>query len=373
MWTPSKTMTSYFNPEEAKAAFKIEDYNERLELIKNLADKGNVQAAYYYGKVLMVGGWDIGRMEMDFALGKLLPATANPREDPYMIIQRDQHAAIEYLRKAASLEAVNCSEIKTASAMMAFCRRKQPNIGDTPARLTDAGICMGLLVIEGVAKPADREASPFIAFSSARPKPRHPGKRVFFNYSLNAFISLTSQLYFFLLIFPLYFVVTYCSNEPISGNQVFWLLVGWSLCSLPVCFERLANITYGLQQSLPICSCHEMRKAYNLRLGRLPVLCRSTDNPFESTSILVRNMHAIKQYLYVLLVIVGLLMAIIKFAQPGPVVNASSYMATMIMAFFGSLRILWDEKTLEWKDRFCLKELAIETELSEKIEEVEVV
>ena len=83
--------------EEYKAIFAIPLGDERFKKLKVAADAGNIQAAFTYGEILMTGGWDQRRMEIDLACGRLLPETPNPRNDPYLCVPRDQFTAINFL------------------------------------------------------------------------------------------------------------------------------------------------------------------------------------------------------------------------------------------------------------------------------------
>ena len=66
--------------EEYKAILEIPLGEERFKRLKIAADTGNIQAAFTYGEILMFGGWDRRRMEIDLACGRLLPETPKPHK-----------------------------------------------------------------------------------------------------------------------------------------------------------------------------------------------------------------------------------------------------------------------------------------------------
>ena len=132
--------------------------------MRALADSGNVQAAWYYGNILLVGGWDESRMGVDFLRNKLLPEKLDPRQDPYLIVPRDQYAAVHYHKIAASFpDEKQAVEISYSRVILGYCRKKT-DIGYNGTGKLDRFYIESFETYAKAAKPEDFKANPFIPY-----------------------------------------------------------------------------------------------------------------------------------------------------------------------------------------------------------------
>lgn len=361
-------MASYYNLKEYQKVLNLENIQQQVDQMKYLADRGNVQAAYWYGDGLMRGIWDLPRMELDFACGKLLPPTANPREDPYLFGQRDQMRALEYIKRVACFQEVRCVEAEIAGGLIAYIRLSRPEIGFTPKRFTDRHF---VKLFEGQAKtipPAEARVNPLIALIFVRPQVYHPVSKIFLGFSAEIFKHLLFEAILTCL-FPSVYITVLLYNDELEKVDFVWMFLGLVIFFWPALTMNFLNFFYGIMQRLPLCSCPEIKAAYELRIKRLPQDCLPKQNPFESTSLILRHFNQFKQNYYIFFLIISIIMGVSRLAiKTEEYLNISwpLYLSIMIMGFIVPVSVLLFDKTLDFKDRPCLNQLNLEKEINEQ-------
>lgn len=348
---------------------KIENARKYVERLKFLADRGNVQACSTYGTFLMFGAYDAYQMELDFASGKLLPAPVNPRQDPYLIMQRDQYRAIEYIRKAACFDAVSCHEVLVASGIMAYCRRKNPAVGYSPSRFcNDFIVTLYYDKLVKTASPAELAADPLMPVPFVRPAPQHPVNRLFNNYILDL-QKYTLYKTYLLAILAIIAITLMLTHRNVEGARLEVLLPIFivAIDELPFVWESV--LTRGTTG--PHCSCPEMKQAYELRMSRLPAECKKGPGHYETASIITRNFHHIFQFLNLLLLIIPFALITFKFIKIDFIekffdTSSLVYRASILISLTFPLAMLSIDNTFTFKDRICLNQLMLEKELCAK-------
>ena len=286
----------YINKEEYAAISKIKSTKNRLIRMKALADAGNIEAALNFGEKLMTGEWDVSRMELDLARRKFLPPAANPIEDPYLLMKRDQVRAIDYYKIVAGHP--SCAESKIANDLLVYCQKKS-NIGYTKTSVNNSATIKSYEEMDKTATPEITKISPFIAFPLQRPEVLNPKIGMFVRAAQNArdrSIKTIAVAHIVGLIFS-GIVLSYDPDliyPAIAYNAVIFVLY-----TIPLLLFAYVCKTFGVEKEMPICSCELLREAHEKTLAQLPDECKVGEvNPFDKTPLLIRYIISIKRAIF---------------------------------------------------------------------------
>ena len=305
----------YINQTEYKALKSTKPSVQHFERLKAAALAGNIQAAFHIGDTLLIGGWNVKRMELDIARGKLKPATADPRKDPYLCVHRDQYLAVRYLKFCAEYPCETAAkEISCARAFLAFIQ-KTHDIQYTGKGSRDAFFDLGLTRINKIATVEEKKRDPFIHFAFARPDVKNPKTGMFANVAVAAF-KRSLQLIFTILFntFLSSFILWVMNDDYIDPIMVLFVF-SFAVLILPLLIFSFLYKVIGIDRFLPVCSCSQIREARETALAQLPEDCKVDEqDPFKNTFFILRNIHHLKQvffgvYLIGTLVFLGLVVA----------------------------------------------------------------
>lgn len=340
---------------------------DKVEQIKLLADKGNIQACWYYAETLMEGAWDVERMELDLACDRLIPVPLDPRTDPYLYIKRDQYAAIEYYKKAANFEHSQCDEVIRSGGMLAFMRKRM-DIGYNLCRYSDQEICAKLEAYAADAPLEDQQMNPFMPYPLARPKIKNPRTAVFKELAKLTREKATVDIFLAFLPFLVYILATAIKYGEGKRAPLWPYLCGlYMLAFIVVAFSAplgiftLLNYLYGGKQQMPLCSCDAIRRAYDIRVMKLPVECRKRD-PFGEAPWLIRNLHQIRLGFFSLYLIPAIIATVLIIQNNEYMLKLSEYFGNFFiwsiisLLYIFPLFLILYYKTFTFADRDCLEQ-----------------
>lgn len=353
----------YVNKPEFEAASVIMQSAARISRMRALADAGNVQAAWWYGNLLMNGGWDTTRMEIDFLRNKVLPETPDPRQDPYLIVPRDQYAAVAYHKIAASYpDDKLCTEISFSRGILAFCRTKT-DIGYYGNGQLDRFQVAFFEAMEKNADPKDRQANPFIPFPFKRPEIENPKTKMFTHIANSVYRRTILQLClsgFYEVLFSFILGDMYPTDwilNLLSFNGLYFVVN-----MVPLFWTLFIASFYGMKRSMPICSCALARKAHKDSIDQLPPDCRMGDkDPFETTPFFVRNSLTLMYALFVAYLFISFVSVYFSIVELDSKKERSMFVfnifAVSMLTILNSFLNLVIGKTCCYADRDCEAEL----------------
>ena len=368
------TYPPYFNREEFEPVNKMKNCPEKIQSLKAMADAGNIQAAYVYGDMLMIGSWDIKRMELDLTLGQLLPSPTNILNDPYLILPRNQNYAIEYLKAAANFPNENvCVEISKARAQLNYCRLKA-NIGYYGYGKIDQFMIEEFYRnIDENATAQDKLLNPFLPWPYERPNVENPKTKVF---ERVAFLMNTAVLVLVLL----YHIVAFYSILPILTNGRCIMVIEvftFFAFTIPIIIAVIANKISGSER-LP-CSCPEIRKAYDVSIADLPKNLKQED-PFEKTPSISKYIISIVLALFGTYAIAAIIFGLLKLTNTFDITKFFSiisggvfYSIVFVSIAYPIMTILmFKNMATSFTDRICdriLQELEVKNNLFDMLAE----
>jgi hypothetical protein len=238
-----------------------------LDNLNDEAQNGNVAASFELAMHYLNGTWDLRSIQDAMVIDKLIPATEDPNQDPYLIAPRDYVRALYFCRQVVysnlpKNDVLEEQKDKCKEVIDAFDYAKNPNQANNP------------YLNEPFRRPENLKNSI---------------DAVFFEVAVN---SLTNLGIFFAinLSFTLILsIIAYAAaDERIASRRnilVFGLLV-----YVPTI--AVGSILYlsGVTKFQPCCSCKKIRSAYGKVTSRLPeCFTANLTDPFESTNWFVRN------------------------------------------------------------------------------------
>lgn len=296
------TVSPHINKAEFEATLEIIETSAKLQRMRTLADYGNVQAAWYYGNILLIGGWDERRMEVDYLRGKLLPETSDPRQDPYLLLPRDQYAAVHYHKIAASFpEDKQVDEISYSRGILGYCRKKI-DIGYYGKGKYDLFSVKILEDYSSAAKPENVGSNPFIPYPYKRPEVKNSKTKIFGCLASMILKKVYSAMLITIcLLFSFSFSMIILSvkiDEDYMTALITFNLIVLITVFIPLIIAIFVCKKYGINESMPICSCAVIKKSYQKHFDRLPEDCRTGADSFADTPLFIRNFHHIKQAIF---------------------------------------------------------------------------
>lgn len=289
-------MEVHINSSDFRNALETQNGIERVECMKSLADKGDAEAAFWYGHVLLCGLWDIEKMTSDTAHGRLLPPTETPAQDPYLLYPSDQVKAVYYFKIAASCYFKNQQVVKEAQEILDYFEAKS-NFGHKSYDEVAREGALNKLESNFYRKLSKRNGGvfgpkidPLLPWPFSRPKVENPRTIVFEAMASKLKTGIEFQIFFSILsglVFAPAFI-GYGTFGPQSMASNFFII-------LPVLL-----VLYGIshwcikRRNLPCCQCRKTRKLYELYRGRLPKDVEIESDPFSKAPFLVKNLVAIK-------------------------------------------------------------------------------
>ena len=237
-------------------------------------------------------------MYNDLARGQLLPATPDPDNDPYLIVKTDQYLAVEYFKFCAKapIQFAPIEVVYSCCLLEYIQKRVDIQYHETKSTGHDYDIYWDIAI--ETASEADKARNPLIPYESKRPFVANLKKIIFINAAADAKSRAIYISYFFLAI------VAFLSLSLWMGGDGFVAVIklnifGFFFFTLPLLIFSYICQVYGIDKSLPICSCSKMRAAYKSAFGDLQEECRISDqDPFETTPFVIRNIQTIKQVLF---------------------------------------------------------------------------
>lgn len=323
----------YINPVEYERITKMKASAERFNQLRAAAHAGNIQAAYAIGDALIIGAWDVKRMEVDLARGQLLPPTPNPNQDPYLCVPRDQYQAINYLKFCASYPNEDLAvEISLSRAFLAFMRKKM-DIQYYGTGKLDSFFDIGFTSITNNATHEERMSNPFMPFAFKRPEVLNPKTRMFTNVAtvtkLHAWIMVGLFHCIALMMSMFYLGSGYDSS--VRGFVTIHAFV-FVAYTIPLLVFVYFCSSYGIGQTLPICSCSKIREARNLALAQLPDDCKvGEEDPFEKTPFIVRNSHSMIQALFGFYFVFAALIAALRMKE---IIKEIPFIPSWLLPYF---------------------------------------
>lgn len=306
---------SYFNKDEFEPVNKMPNCPEKIQKIKAMAHAGNIQASYVYGDMLMIGAWDIKRIENDTARGQLLPQPEDINTDPYLILPRNQNYAIEYLKMAAYFPYEDaCIEISKARAQLNYCRTKG-NIGYYGYGKMDNFMNEEFYQdIDDNATIQDKLFNPFIPLPYERPILDNPKTKVFERaaHAMNITVSLLVMMYFLCGLFSILPLFVWKHNPVISNIVATQLFIIFAFTVPVIIVVIVIRTIHGSKR--PFCSCPKIREAYDVVTSDLPEDLKQ-DDPFEETSSISKSIIPILLALFSTYAIVAIILGSLKFAN----------------------------------------------------------
>ena len=350
------TLTPYINKAEFELVLDIIETSAKFQRMKALADSGNVQAAWYYGNVLMIGGWDESRMDVDYLRKNILPETPDPLKDPYLLVPRDQYAAVHYHKIAASFpDEKKANEIKYSRIILEYCRTKA-DIGYDGTGNPDRFYMKSFENYAKAASPENVKANPFIPYPYKRPEVKNPKTKIFeclASRMLNRiYIEILGAGKLISILSFEYMILCIKRKENlISAPLITFNLITFMTIIVPLLFALFICKKYGINESRPICSCAIIKKSYQNNLDRLPEDCRTGADPFLETPLLIRNFHHIKHAIFAMNIVVSLILIGLQVTNFIDLTYELKYVVGV--AFLSSIMILLFDKQLCLVDRDC--------------------
>lgn len=358
-------MTSYEDAKEYEKALSIFDGTKQIFHMKQIADKGNVQACYWFAEVLMQGGYDITRMELDFVRKGLLQRTSDPTQDPYLIVPRDQFKALEYYKKCSNLAGSTVEAIKSGG-LLAYCRAKKIDTEPGLKRKSDAFCVKQIESSIKKASPQDLASNPILPCPFKRPEIFHPRSKMFPNFATN--LNTTNSIEFLVFFYTLFVAafIDFFRNNLIFVAFRNYLNLVFFLFILPGIWFSIINYFYGIHQRMPLCSCPLMRKAYALRQEALPEDCRDSseqDSPFVQTPWPIRNLYSARLVYPVSSLILAIIASIAYVLRTDFFIkNLNFDWIPLIILYALPLFMLFMHKNKFMQDRQCLLQLELASE-----------
>ena len=354
-WTLFKTqMVSkllYLNTNQYLTITAIKPLRERFERLKAAAEAGNFHAAADVAHAYMAGMWDVRQMSYDLARGQLLPATPNPEDDPYLIVKSDQYLAVEYFKFCAKAPIEFAPLDVVHSRCLLEHIQERVDIQYTETRFSGNDYTRYWDSIIESASEAAKARNPLMPYEFKRPVVANPKTKMFINVAADAKSRSIYISYFFLAIVAFLSLSLWMGGDGFAAT-IKLNIFGFLVFTLPLLIFSYICQVYGIDKSLPICSCSKMREAYKEAMDDLPEECKIGDqDPFETTPFIIRNSHTIKQvlfglYLIGILVVTGLVQ--LKYLDYNTIEKFIDYKimfhSYLFMIFFPLVVLFFDKK-----------------------------
>lgn len=346
--------------EEFQIVNKMKCSAKKVAKLKSLADTGNIQAAFAFGDLLMTGAWDMARMESDLALERLIPPPLDPSKDPYLILRRDQYQAINYLRFAADYPHEDtCLEISKARAHLKYCSRKR-NFGyNGRGRLDYMMLVSFYTPMEKAATPEDLRFNPFFPLPYSRPKICNPKGKVFSRLATQLVGYNVLQLFtFHILALALIFVGFGDAKDTLVTRQIMQMQMFTLLAfTIPLFLVILISVIFGSVKEKPLCSCSDVRRAYDAAMDGVSDDLKVTD-PFTETPFVVRNIFSVQEtifFVYILTAAIVTLLDYTKFIKLRQFIPQNLIYPVIIatMAFSACSLVLLKKLVPPFSDKLC--------------------
>ena len=358
----------YTDPVKSSSEFKT-DIRTKVERLGELAESGNIRAASFYGEMLLKGVWDEEALKVDFIRGDLLPVPTEAKSDsndPYLVLPRDPLKGVEFIKLAAfSTGQEHLYEVTRARCLLTYLQRKSL-AGFRNSALSfpySEGLSLAdRFTLDSCAKSftvrGDEESVGFVALPDVRPSINHRTK-MFELIAKNVRNRCFYQCIISIILASVFSWPFSVLNKTMPGWMHFILFQVFNLVLyvIPLCLFAFFISVFGIRERKPICGCSQIKKAYKTFIEKLPVDCRVAKDPYESSSLIVRNLLHIRQfffwsYMVIVLIALFLCMAGVDFAKY--LVNSlpfsfatTNYLPLFLASFIflnSSMVVLWDKK-----------------------------
>lgn len=128
---------------------------------------------------------------------------------------------------------------------------------------------------------------------------------------------------------------------------LIFIVLAW-----PLIIASLVFWTYGCKQSMPVCSCSAIRKAYKNNLDKLPENCRMVEDPFEKTPFWIRNSFHIRQAVTLAIFIASARVFLLQILKTGQKASEEIIIVSVVALVHSAMCLCFDRN-------FCLVDRAL--------------
>ena len=143
-------------------------------------------------------------------------------------------------------------------------------------------------------------------------------------------------------------------KEDLMTGLITFNLIPFITTSIPLFVVYYICKKYGINESMPICSCAAIKKSYQKNLDQLPEDCRTGADPFLETPILIRNFHHIKHAIFAINIVASLIFVVLQMSD---YFNDQTFTfqlnSSIWFVFTSSIVFLFFDKQLCLVDRDC--------------------
>ena len=302
-------MKLYVDKARYENACNVKDLRSRSKAVVDLAETGEVEAIYLYGKMLIHGLWDKKEMAIDLAKNHYVPAPSDPNvvTDPYLIVARNVIKAISYFKMISDYPDPSLYGVIKARKIIFFLQKEglagfEKGLFTYPKTSGNDLSNSEKYALRASAKSATTDDLEAKKNFIKRPKVRNPKTEHFWHMATcvrDRCIVTSFALQFFLMFISGIFWVG--SGGSPAGWTVFFKVQGFVVIAYIIPLSVFACLInkFGVKEKLPICTCDKIKEAHQMILRELPSECKDNDSdPFESTSFCIRNLLRIKQFFF---------------------------------------------------------------------------
>lgn len=284
-------------PEYAVCPPPPANLRSEVMLVKDRAEAGIPEPSIAFARMLFKGIWDCEQMMMDSLSGRLQPAPADSRLDPYLVLPRDPVRAVQLLKRVAETAQPDQTFFKNqARDLLVFCQVN--GLAGLPTGVVTYANAQSLSPEDGEAlfvngKSAGGPGSSSYGFTplpDVRPCVDDPIGDIF----MNAAISSRDRSFWLGIVLTAAGIVLSAIHV---GAIVPGIISTVILITLPFVIFYYLEDKYGVKQKLPICDCQRIRLARELTFEEYPPsFSQNAIDPFLNSS--VKNLLRIKQFFF---------------------------------------------------------------------------